>query len=164
MNSKHWFINLVNDDRHSFSNIFCFVCFWNVTCLELCTSSCKTTAVSLMGFYINLWEMSYHIWGEFGANIFTWQGFLLSVPVDTNCTDPEFTKIENSCSQNAMLCVRSDHFHDLKPYTPQPAASVAASTAVLAKFQVQQQHTAASMSNRWGNTQEPPHFLPASQG
>lgn len=42
----------MNDDRHSFWSNFCFVCFWNVTRLELCTRSCKTTAVSLVGFYI----------------------------------------------------------------------------------------------------------------
>lgn len=32
--------------------MFAFVCFYNITSLELCTSSFKTTAVSLMGFYI----------------------------------------------------------------------------------------------------------------
>lgn len=52
MNSNIWNINSPTDQRDTFFKIGFVLFVFNIPCLELYTSSCKTTAVSLMGFYI----------------------------------------------------------------------------------------------------------------
>lgn len=92
------------------------------------------------------------IWAEFRPNIFTWQGLLLSVPVDTNPAEAQFSQIPWNRTflfvEYQSLCVVGTF-----PWTEATCPATCCFNncqyfSMSRKFQVQICYTANSVSNR----------------